>query len=270
MSIITIKYRQTLLYFLLVIAALSFFLFNLRSSIGTGAVQKGFFSLSSEFHQVANAIMSFPVDLWSKYVFLLNTEETKRLLAEENKRLVQENIMLREAAMANQRLREMLDFEKNSSLNLLATEVVGVDASLYYQSVFIDKGEIDGVKKDMAVISPSGVVGKILKTSTYSSMVILLIDQNFALDALIQETRTKGVIEGTGTAQCKLKYVLSLEKPQEGNLVVTSGLEGFFPKGMLVGKIASLNEATGTIFQDIIVQPTVNFDKLEEVFVVLQ
>lgn len=269
MAIILTKNRPTLILSLLVVAALFFFLFNVRNPTGSGPVQKGVFSLSASIHQVIDSVISFPSHLWTRYIYLLNTEEKSRLLAEENTRLRQENILLREAAIANQRLREMLAFKESSCLNLLAAEVVGVDASLYFRSIFIDKGERDGVKKDMAVISPSGVVGKILKTSPYSSMVILLIDQNFALDALIQETRIKGVVEGMGTSGCKLKYVLSLEKPHKGDLVVTSGMEGVFPKGMLIGEIVSIQGDTRTVFQEITVSPAVEFEKLEEVFIVL-
>ena len=266
----TITNRPTLLIILLVIVALFFFLFNLRKPYTTGPVQESVFSLSSIVHKTANTVFSFPVNLWQKYIYLLNTEEKGRLLVEQNKSLRQENILLREAAMANSRLRELLDFKEKSPLKLVAAEVVSVDTSLYFKTVFIDKGETDGVKKDFAVISPSGVVGKIFKTSPSSSMVMLLIDQNFALDTLIQNTRTRAVVEGLGTSKCKLKYVLASEPISQGDLVVSSGLEGVFPKGLLIGEVSLVTGHTGAIFQDIVVEPMVAFDKLEEVFVVLQ
>jgi len=203
MATTTSKYRPSLLLILLVIAALFFFLFNLRKPYDTGPVQDGVFSLSSVIHKTVNSIFSFPVDLWNNYVYLLNTQEKNRLLIEQNKRLRQENPLLIEAAIANQRLRRLLEFKEKSPLNLLAAEVVSVDTSLYYKTVYIDKGEQDGVRKDFAVISPSGVVGKIFKTSPSSSMVMLLIDQNFALDVVVQSTRTRAVVEGLGTSQCK-------------------------------------------------------------------
>ena len=270
MTKVTRTNRPTLFIVLLIIVALFFFLFNLRKPYTTGPVQEGVFTISSVVHKTTNTIFSFPVDLWQKYIYLLNTEEKNQLLVEKNNSLRQENILLREASMANKRLRELLDFKKKSPLQLLAAEVVSVDTSLYFKTVFIDKGETDGVKKDLAVITPSGVVGKIFKTSPSSSMVMLLIDQNFALDTLIQNTRTRAVVEGLGTSKCKLKYVLSSEPVSRGDLVVSSGLEGVFPKGLLIGEIALITGETGAIFQNIIVEPMVPFDKLEEVFVVLQ
>lgn len=262
--------RPTLFIVLLVVIALFFLLFNLRNPYTTGPVQEGVFSLSSVIHKTANTVFSFPVDLWKKYIYLLNTEEKNRLLVEQNNSLRQENILLREAAMANKRLRDLLGFKEKPPLQLLAAEVVSVDTSLYFKTVFIDKGENDGVEKDCAVITPSGVVGKIFKTSPSSSMVMLLIDQNFALDTLIQNTRTRAVVEGLGTSKCRLKYVLSSEPISQGNLVVSSGLEGVFPKGLLIGEITRVTGESGAIFHDITVKPMVAFDKIEEVFVVLR
>jgi len=270
MAKVTSKHRPTLLIILLVIASLFFLLFNLQKPYDRGPIQEGVFSLSSVVHQAANTAFSFPVELWQKYFYLLNTEERSRYLLEQNKCLRQENILLREAAIANQRLRALLDFKEKAPLKLLAAEVVSVDTSLYFKTVFIDKGEKDGVRKDFAVINPSGVVGKVFKTSPSSSMVMLLIDQNFALDAIVQNTRTRAVVEGMGTSKCKLKYVLSSEPVSMGDLVVSSGLEGIFPKGMLIGEISLISGESGAIFQEIVVEPMVEFDKLEEVLVVLQ
>ena len=92
----------------------------------------------------------------------------------------------------------------------------------------------------MAVINPDGVVGRILKAADSFSVVLLLIDQNFALDALVQRTRSRGVVEGTGHDLCKMKYVLQSEDVRSGDIIIVSGLEGVFPKGTVVGKIKSL------------------------------
>jgi rod shape-determining protein MreC len=233
-------------------------------------LQRGVFSLSSIIHKAVNGALSFPTELWQRYVYLLNTEEKNRLLVEQNKRLRQENSILREAAIANDRLRHVLDFKETSPLKLLSAEVVSVDPSPYYKTVFVDKGEEDGVQRDLAVIRPGGLVGKIFKTSPSSSMVMLLLDQNFALDVLVQRTRARAVVEGLGTSRCALKCLLSSDPVLEGDLVVTSGLEGVFPKGILIGEIASISESTGAIFQDIVVEPMVEFEKLEEVLIILQ
>jgi rod shape-determining protein MreC len=190
-------------------------------------------------------------------------------LKNEIKRLQQENLSLREMALANIRLRKLLGFRKSSSLNLVAAEVVGVDSSLYFKSIIIDKGVKHGIKKDLAVISPDGVVGRILKTMDSFSVVLLLFDQNFALDAMVQRTRSRGIVEGAGKNLCKMKYVLGSEDIRNGDVVLTSGMEGVFPKGIMIGKIVSVKRGEGSLFQNIIIRPNFDFRKLEEVFVVL-
>ena len=131
-------------------------------------------------------------------MFLIETEKKNQILNQEIKTLRQENVLLQESALANQRLRKLLEFKKNTPHKLVAAEVVGVDASLYFESFFINKGRNEGIKKGMAVLCPDGAVGRILKEADSFSVVLLLIDQGFALDALVQRTRTQGVVEGIG------------------------------------------------------------------------
>jgi len=200
----------------------------------------------------------------------VTTQKQNDLLRKQVKLLQQENISLRESAAANERLRALLEFKDASPLGLVAAEVVGVDASLYFKSVIIDKGEHDGIRKDMAVINSDGVVGRILKAADSFSVVLLLIDQNFALDALVQRTRSRGVVEGTGYDLCSMKYVLQSEDIRSGDVIVVSGLEGVFPKGTLVGTIKSLKPSKSSLLFDILVTPAVEFEKLEEVFVVVE
>jgi rod shape-determining protein MreC len=163
-----------------------------------------------------------------------------------------------------------LDFKKTSPLKLVPAEVVGVDASTYFQSIIIDKGTAAGIRKDMAVISPRGVVGRILKVTTSFSMVILLIDQNFALDALVQRSRARGVVEGVGGSHCQMKYVLHSDDVRVNDLVIASGLEGVFPKGTIIGQIRSVKSNAPSAFKCVVVEPRVDFKKLEEVLVVTE
>ena len=203
-------------------------------------------------------------------MFLVETEKENQMLGREIKRLRQENVLLQESALANQRLRKLLEFKKSIPQKLAAAEVVGVDASLYFESFSINKGRKEGIKEGMAVLSPDGVVGKILRVTDSFSVVLLLIDQGFALDTLVQRTRTQGVVEGIGGGLCQMKYVLGSEDVRLGDLVIASGLEGFFPKGTIVGKAVSLNKDKLSSFQKVIIKPMVDFKKTEEVFVILE
>ena len=227
------------------------------------------FSVVSYFQKTINTVFSFPVHVWRQYVFLIETEKKNQILNQEIKTLRQENVLLQESVLANQRLRRFLEFKKNTPHKLVAAEVVGVDASLYFESFFINKGRNEGIKKGMAVLCPDGAVGRILKEEDSFSVVLLLIDQGFALDALVQRTRTQGVVEGIGGGFCQMKYVLGSEDVCLGDWVIASGLEGSFPKGAIVGKIVSLKKNKLSAFQEVIIRPMVKFKKTEEVFVVL-
>lgn len=266
----TFSARLRPLFPLLALLIFSFFflLYNLRHPSHLAFFEKKVFFFTAQCQEALNAVFAFPVQLWKRYVCLLGVEEKSRVLAKENERLWQENAALRESALSAGRLREQLDFKKGSPLKLLAAEIVGIDASLYFKSIFIDKGKKDGIKKNMAAISPRGVVGRILKVTNSFSMVILLVDQNFALDTIVQRTRSRGVVEGMGDSYCRMKYVLSSDDIRSGDLVVTSGLEGVFPKGTVVGKIMSVKK-TSSPFKDVVIKPVVDFGKLEEVFIVL-
>jgi rod shape-determining protein MreC len=269
MSIFSRKFGFPFFIFLVLLAVFLYFFYNLKRPPDFRLIEPGAFSVVSYFQKTINTVFSFPVRIWERYVFLIETEKKNQILSQEIKTLRQENILLQESALANQRLRKLLEFKKNNPQKLAAAEVVGVDVSLYFESFFINKGKNDGVKKGMAVLCPDGAVGRILKVADSFSVVLLLIDQGFALDALVQRTRTQGVVEGVGGGFCQMKYVLGSEDIRLGDWVITTGLEGFFPKGTIVGKIVSLKKNKLSAFQKVIIQPMVNFKKTEEVFIVL-
>ena len=270
MALLPSRHRSAFLVISLLIVALLLFLSNLRSPSKYIPLEQELFSFVAQIQKAANSFVSLPVDVWKKYVFLVTTEEENSLLRKKVKMLGQENVSLRESAVTNKRLCKLLDFKKASPLDLVAAKVVGADASLHFRSVIVDKGERDGIKKDMAVINPEGVVGRILKVADSFSVVLLLIDQNFALDALVQRSRSRGVVEGAGNDLCRMKYVLQSEDVRSGDIIVVSGLEGVFPKGTIVGKIKSLKQSKSSLLFDVLVTPAVEFGKLEEVFLVLE
>ncbi|HJX31611.1 MAG TPA: rod shape-determining protein MreC [Thermodesulfobacteriota bacterium] len=269
MSIFSRKYGFPFFVFLVLLAVSLYFFYNLKRPPGFRFIEPGAFSVVSYFQKTINTVFSFPVHVWERYVFLIETEKKNQILNQEIKMLRQENVLLQESALANQRLRKLLEFKKNNPHKLAVAEVVGVDASLYFESFSINKGRNEGIKKGMAVLCPDGAVGRILREADSFSVVLLLIDQGFALDALIQRTRTQGVVEGIGGGFCQMKYVLGSEDVRLGDWVIASGLEGFFPKGTIVGKIVSLKKDKLSAFQEVIIRPMVNFKKTEEVFVVL-
>jgi len=263
------KHRFLIFVFIALFLSFIFFFHNLKSNPNLNLVERVFFSAGAYAQSAINLIISLPTKAWSRYVFLINTEKENQRLLQEIQKLRQENILLQEAALANQRLRALLEFKKQSPFKLIAAEVIGVDPSLYFESFLINKGKKEGIKRGMAVLGLDGVIGKILKESDSFSVVLLLIDPGFALDAIIQRTRTQGIVEGIGNGLCRMKYILGSEDVRIGDLVISSGLEGFFPKGIPIGKVIFIKKDGGSAFQELIIQPVVNLKKTEEVLVVL-
>jgi rod shape-determining protein MreC len=192
------------------------------------------------------------------------------MLKQKIAELQEENHRTKETKLAMERLKQLLQFREKNSLSMIGAEVIGQDPSSWFKSVTIDKGERDGVKKGMAVISAAGVIGQILKTAPHYATVLLITDYNSAIDSTVQRTRAKAIVEGKGENRCQLKYLLRTEAVAVGDAVVTSGLAGNFPKGLMVGEIKKVDKKGHGVFQYAELTPSVDLTKLEEVFVVME
>ena len=184
--------------------------------------------------------------------------------------LQKESNLKEEALLANERLRKLLQFREKLSTSMVAAEVIGQDPSSWFKSVTINKGERDGVRKGMAVISPEGVVGQILKAAPHYATVLLITDYNSAIDSIVQKTRARAIVEGKGENRCQLKYLLRTEEVKVGDVILTSGLGGNFPKGLLIGEIRKVEKKGHGIFQYAELVPSVDLTKLEEVLVITE
>ncbi|MDH3557772.1 MAG: rod shape-determining protein MreC, partial [Deltaproteobacteria bacterium] len=139
-----------------------------------------------------------------------------------------------------------------------------------FQTILIDKGRSDGVTQDMAVVSAEGLMGRVIGVSSHHAKVLLILDANSAVDALIQRSRVRGVLVGLGVDLCLLKYVQRNEDVQVGDQVISSGMGGVFPKGLLLGTVQEVVRGSSGLFQRVEVKPAANFNRLEEVMVVIQ
>jgi rod shape-determining protein MreC len=184
--------------------------------------------------------------------------------------LQKENHQMKEMAIANERLQKLLQFREKISSSVIAAEVIGQDPSSWFKSVTLNKGEKDGVRKGMAVISGEGVIGQILKTAPDYATVLLITDYNSAIDSIVRRTRAKAIVEGEGENRCLLKYLLRADDVIVGDIVVTSGLGGNFPKGLMVGEIKKVDKRGHGIFQHAELVPSVDLTKLEEVLVITE
>jgi rod shape-determining protein MreC len=203
-----------------------------------------------------------------RYLFFFHLQRENAALRQRLAQLQEENQRLREMAASSERLRALLAFREKASPSMIAAEVIGQDPSSWFKSITINRGEKDGIQKGMAVICPEGVIGRVLKTASRYAVVLLVTDYNSAVDAIIQGSRAKAIVEGRGGNECQLKYLLRTEEVAVGDAVVTSGLDGTFPKGLMVGQIKKVQKVGHGVFQYAEIVPSVDLTRLEEVLII--
>ena len=207
-------------------------------------------------------------NLIDSYVLLVDLKRENVVLRKKVTELQEENSLLRERAIASERLQNLLQFSMKIPGPILPAQIIGIDPSSWFRTILIDKGTKHGVERGMAVVSPEGIVGHVLQTSPHSAKVLLITDFNSSVDAIVQRSRAKGLVEGNGENRCRLKYAPRAEDIQPGDRVVTSGLGGRYPKGLMVGKIRKIEKKSYGLFQQAEIILSANFSKLEEVFVI--
>jgi rod shape-determining protein MreC len=206
--------------------------------------------------------------MWSHYFFLIATEKENDMLKKMLAKTIYDVNLCKETELSNERFRKLLDFKNASGLKSIPAEVIGKDPSQWYKMLVIDKGTSEGVIKGLPVVVPEGIVGQVIDASDHHAKVLLIIDSNSAVDALVQQTRAIGIVKGDSENRCLLNYVSRKETVNIGDSVVTSGLDGVFTKGFLIGKVTDIILNKSGIFQEIEVSPFVDFDKIEEVLIV--
>ncbi len=209
-------------------------------------------------------------NLIDSYVFLVNLKRENVALRRMVAELRKENDLLREKAIASERLRNLLQFSKKIPRSMLPAQIIGIDPSSWFRTILIDKGTKHGVSRGMAVVSPEGIVGHVLQTSPHYSKALLITDFNSSVDAVIQRSRAKGLVAGNGDDRCRLKYAERTQDIQPGDRVITSGLGGRYPKGLMIGKISKIEKKSYGLFQYAEIMLSVNFSKLEEVFIITE
>jgi rod shape-determining protein MreC len=174
---------------------------------------------------------------------------------------------LLEADATNRRLQQLLDFRSELPNRAITATIIASSATSWFQSCTLNKGSADGVGKGMAVVTPLGVVGKVVAVTGGTAKILLLTDPNSGIDVLVQRTRSRGIVSGSLESGTVLKYMKRSEDIQEGDRLVTSGLDNVFPKGLLVGTVVRVRKQNRGLFQSVEVWPAVQVARVEEVLV---
>src|SRR5438067_9671262 len=267
MALVDIRQRSGYLFLGVVLGHVLLISAQVNSRSGVPLLEAVTFGIFSEVQRTLSGGITGVRRVWGSYVGLRHVkaenEDLKRQLAEVQIAM-QEQRALADRARGLEKLLELRDH-----LNLATTgaQIIGAAATPDFRTVTIDKGTRNGLRPDMAIISPAGVVGRIVVPSARSAKVQLLIDRNAAAGALIERSRAQGVAVGGGEDRLRLEFVSEAADIVVGDVVVTSGIDGIYPKGFVIGRVEVVDKS-GLTYKRISVKPAVDFSSLEEVLVV--
>lgn len=240
---------------------------QVNTASGLPILQVVTFGSFSELQRGTMSLIDGIRGMWTGYVALQQVQQENDALRSELQTLQVRLQQERAEAQRTDNLRQLLELRERANLDTVAAEVIAGAASPDFRTVTIDKGSLEQLATDMAVISPAGVVGRVILPSRRAAKVQLLIDRNAAAGALIERTRVQGVVVGIGDGMLHLQYVPGTADVKTGDLVVTSGIDGIYPKGFVIGTIDHADRGAGA-YHEIVVRPAVDFSRLEEVLIV--
>ena len=268
MALQDIRQRSGYLFLAVTLGQILLISAQVNSRSGVPVIEAVTFGIFSEVQRGLSGGFSGVRHVWTDYIGLRNlkveNEALKRDLA-ASQVAVQEQRALADRTRGLERL---LDLREHLNLKTVAAEIIGAAATPDFRTLTIDKGTRDGVRADMAVIAPAGIVGRLVVPSLRSAKVQLLVDRNAAAGAIVERTRAQGVVVGGGDDRLRMEYVSEVFDIVAGDVVVTSGIDGIYPKGFIIGRVESV-EKSGSAYKRITIKPAVDFSSLEEVLVVL-
>ncbi len=232
------------------------------------------------FHQVVTEVIA-PVQegisnskknvssLWDNYLLIVNTSKENTILKKQISRLENDLTNMDEVRKENLRLKQLLNYSEGVSPERVLAQVVGWDSANEFKVIRINKGTNHGIKVMAPVITDQGLVGYVYRATPNYSDVLTILDQNNRIDVVVERTRTHGIVEGVFNFKCALKYIMRNEQVEVGDKLITAGVGGIYPKGVKVGMITEISKENFGMTLSIEVVPSVDFDKLEEVLVLL-
>ena len=223
----------------------------------------------SPIQNLLTSTTSYVSDAFDHYFFLVETSKENdrlllkvNLLSKKNNELIERNKLL-------ERSDNLIEFLDKDERPFVIAKVIGYDATQWSKVIFINRGTNHKVQKNSSVMNNAGVIGHVIHSSPNSSKVLLITDGRSAVDSLFQETRESGITVGTGENICEMKFVPISAKINLGDKVISSGLGGVFPKGLVVGSVVDIFKQSQELFQDIMVEPSADLSNIEEVIVLL-
>ncbi len=245
-----------------------------QRSLRTGGRDLSWFSgalleAAAPVQRVLTAPIRFFRNVHGRTLALLDVREENERLRSQVIALQEEALQLREALIASGSLAEVAALRSQLELPMLQAEVVGQSASPWFRSIVLDRGRSHGLRAGMPLLTERGVVGIVTITTPHAARGMLILDRQSAVDGLVQRSRSRGIVRGTGASELDLEFTGPAEDVQVGDLVITSGDGGVYPKGIRIGEVASVDREAPYLVRRAKLRPAASLERLERVFAVL-
>ena len=265
------RYRRVLILALALLVAFALMTLQVRHDrAALSFARQAILFVVSPFIKVTAVTAGSLGRVWHDYVDLRARREENQRLQQESAILHRRISQLEEYALETQRLQGLLAMRETSRANYLAARIVGKDATNWFKTLLIDRGSQAGLRRNLPVVAPDGLVGRVIEVTPYTAKVQLITDPVSASGGLLQRTRVTGIVSGNLGAGLKVRYLPLLADVAVGDEVVTSGMGGVFPKGIPVGRIVAVERKSGALFQEAVLQPKVDLGRLEEVLILME
>ena len=263
------KKHRLLLAIVITIIGVSIYLFEVGSYRNNSKIQIFTQTITYPIQILVHEFISFTSDLTESYFYLVQLHQENEALKQQVVALKEEVNRYIEESIRYHRLKVQLEFAEENPLEKVYSEVIGESIDNFHQTLQINRGSKDGIQRNFAVVLKEGVVGRIQTVSPFQSTVQLILDRRSRFPAILQRTRTRGLVYGTGD-DLELRRIHLRADVKVGDRVVTNGLSGLFPKGILVGTVTQVKHEDHAMFQTAELTPIVDFDKIEGVFTVIK
>ncbi len=268
MALLDFRLRAGYLFLAVVVGHLVLISAQVNARTGVPILETVTFGVFAEVQRAASAVVTGISGAWTGYVALrgvrAENDELRRQLDAAQLQIQQQRALVDRTHS----LESILQLQNSIELQTTAAQIIGSAASPDFRTVTIDKGTLHGLRADMAVLGPTGVVGRVVVAGPRASRVQLLVDRNAAAGATIARSRAQGVVVGAGDDRLHLEYVSEVSDVAVGDALVTSGIDGIYPKGFVIGTV-DVVEKNGVAYRSISIRPAIDFSALEAVLVVL-
>ncbi len=261
------RHREGLLLVVLILSSILMISRQVRDQAGMTYFRRTVITVMAPLQSGFSSVIGGVQGLWNDYLFLFDTREENALLRDEVSRLRSEVQELREELYRAGRLEEFAAYRSETGLSGTAARVIGESPDPWTRTIVVNLGEAEGVRRAMPVVTPGGLVGSVETTSDHSAVVRLIVDRASRVPVLISRSRARAVLEGENSGTCQLKYLDRTEDVQQGDIVITSGLAGLYPRGIEVGTVTRIVKKDYGLYQYAKVLPKAPLNRLEDVLI---